>query len=285
MSWKSEWQLLASRINGLAEATALLMPALRFPSPDGYGNFKKVLVPQIASIFEEIRLLRARHAEGLPQPVKDAMDRLLGKALFNVDDSTFGNNLPAVASFVAFRAEVDFLASDAELEKRALTELAFEHLRRSLVVDDNLRKRWVDADNEPACEKLGAVHLLSHGIWAFKISGAGAATDLVYGEPIETYSAEIRRGARALVLTEWKRVRAGETAEKKAEEARAQTGIYAAGVLGDVQLKDTRFIVLVTDTEIAAPSDVEQAGVRYRHVSIPLSSEVASKTARGKRSS
>jgi hypothetical protein len=34
-----------------------------------------------------------------------------------------------------------------------------------------------------ACEKLAGVHLLLHGIWAFKVHAAGERTDLVFPQP------------------------------------------------------------------------------------------------------
>jgi hypothetical protein len=78
------------------------------------------------------------------------------------------------------------------------------------VVDKNVRAKWQAAwkksgGHETRCEQLGAVHLLSHGIWAFKTSANGA-TDLVYSDPIDRYSTIVRQTARVLVLTEWKRV-------------------------------------------------------------------------------
>jgi hypothetical protein len=71
-----------------------------------------------------------------------------------------------------------------------------------IVVDKNVRAKWQAAwkksgGHETRCEQLGAVHLLSHGIWAFKTSANGA-TDLVYSDPIDRYSTIVRQTARAL---------------------------------------------------------------------------------------
>jgi hypothetical protein len=88
----------------------------------------------------------------------------------------------------AFRSEFEYLLQDHEVESRSAVELAFEHLRRLIVVDDQVRKKWQAGfeQHETHCERLGSVHLLSHGIWAFKVATGGAATDLVFPEPIET---------------------------------------------------------------------------------------------------
>ena len=160
-----------------------------------------------------------------------------------------------LAPLAAFRSEFEYLIRDAEIEGRSLTELAFEHLRRQIVVDKDVRKKWNAAFNrrETACERLGAVHLLSHGIWAFKITAPGAATDLVYGDPLSGRGIVMNRIARALVLTEWKLVKQADDIDGKAQEGRKQTALYAAGVLGDLELKRTRYVVLVCEGELQPP--------------------------------
>jgi hypothetical protein len=108
-----------------------------------------------------------------------------------------------------FRARLDFLIRDSEVEARGLAELAFEQLRRSLIADGDLAQKWDRAldERETSVEKLGAIHLLSFGIGAFKIQGLGSATDLVFGDPLVDDRGILQRVARALVLTEWKVVR------------------------------------------------------------------------------
>src|SRR5688572_22933112 len=114
-------------------------------------------------------------------------------------------------------------------DARSRVESAFEHLRRLLAVDSTVRERWDAAfqSGETHCEKLGAVHLLAHGIWAFKVSGSGAATDLVMNEPLQNELPLVERTGNAIVLTEWKVVRDVRGLERKAAEARAQAKLYA----------------------------------------------------------
>ena len=130
---------------------------------------------------------------------------------------------------------------------KRLSERAFNHLNRSIVVDNELRAKWNKAfkREEPACEKLGAVHLLLHGIWAFKVDAEGERTDLVFNEPI-LESSSVERTAEALVLTEWKRVLSPTETEAMAAEARKQAARYTVGALGGVELAGYRFIVLVS---------------------------------------
>jgi hypothetical protein len=112
----------------------------------------------------------------------------------------------ALVSLVAFETEMSFLLSDVQASIRSRSERAFSHLQRSIVVDESIRARWLKAfkEGEVACEKLGAVHLLLHGIWAFKVDAAGARTDLVLEEPAGDVAA-VQRYADGLVLTEWKK--------------------------------------------------------------------------------
>jgi hypothetical protein len=152
------------------------------------------------------------------------------------------------------------------------------------VVEDDVRNKWWKAysTRETACEKLGAVHLLAHGIWAFKVNAPGSATDLVFGDPIEGHSPVMRRAARALVLTEWKLVRNPGEIKAKAEEARGQTNFYSTGVLGDIELKGTRYIVLVCEPDLSTSDDVKSGIVTYRHIIIPIGPESPSVAARRK---
>ena len=183
-----------------------------------------------------------------------------------------------------FRARFEYLIRDSEIEACNITELAFHHLRRLIAVDSDEQKKWMIAFGvgETACEKLGAVHLLAHRIWAFKVKGSHAETDLVFGETENLEPTQIRRIVRAMVLTEWKVVRDPAQTERKAAEARKETDEYQAGVLGDLELKRTRYIVLVGERRLRPPADVEQNGVVYRHIWIPVDPERPSKAARRK---
>ncbi|MFT3838959.1 MAG: hypothetical protein QM723_18410 [Myxococcaceae bacterium] len=199
-------------------------------------------------------------------------------------------------------SEIDAQLSDDQVAWVARAERAFEHLRRSLVVDDDLRSRWKAAfdphqhkkkhsQDEVAIEKLGAAHLLAHGLWAFKASGtAGGRTDLVFPDASGELTANARRADAPLVLTEWKLVRAGQKAEGLATGARAQADAYGSGVLGGFELRRVRYVVLVSmegghilpDARVEGPSD----GI-YRHIDLAIdpaapSAKRSHKPARGR---
>ena len=198
----------------------------------------------------------------------EALDRFFGQDWFTKRPELINTNLVSIAAIATVRSEFEYLIHDSEIEGRNRTEVAFEHLRRMIAVDSEAREKWKSAyaQNEPACERLGAVHLLSHGIFAFKVSSIDSAADLAFNEPLYDRSQIIRRSARAIVLKEWKLVRDTKTTNKKAPEARRQTLEYARGVLGDAELKGPRYIVLVSKQQLAPVADVEADGVRFRHI-------------------
>jgi hypothetical protein len=137
--------------------------------------------------------------------------------------------------------------------------------------------RYAFDAGETRCEKLGAVHLLAHGIWAFKASGPKAATDLVFPEPIGDHLGTIQRTASALVLTEWKLVTDPTKIDSVAHQAREQAARYESGLLGALELKRTRYVVLVTtDDGAKSPDDVTSQGIAFRHVVIPVKPRSAS---------
>ena len=82
-----------------------------------------------------------------------------------------------------FKSEFELTVGGSVEHAKSLVERAFIHLQRTIVVDHDIRKKWKSAFNtgEIACERLGAVHLLSHGIWAFKADALGERTDLILG--------------------------------------------------------------------------------------------------------
>lgn len=222
-----------------------------------------------------IRTFSAAYRNYLPTMAASALDRFLERDWFSTEPTLINTNLVSVAALETFRSEFEYLIHDTELEARNRIELAFEHLRRQIAVDEDIRDKWrkkygVTTTGETSCEKLGAVHLLNHGILAFKITGQGSATDLVYNEPLDLDSPAVRLAARALVLTEWKVIRKAADAHTNADAAVRQTRTYAGGVLGNTELTRTRYIVLVSDQEFDLPGDFEKDGIRYRHIEIPL---------------
>lgn len=184
----------------------------------------------------------------------------------------------------AFEAEMSHAMADKQARLLIASERAFEHLIRSIAVDPDIRGKWQGAFalGERACERLGAIHLLMHGIWAFKVSAPGSETDLVYNEKL-SLDARLMGAVEGLVLTEWKVAKSEKDALLKLEQARAQAKNYASGALGGGLLQGTRFLPVVTGEQAQLPDDVEDGGVLYRQICIPVSPLSASVAARAMR--
>lgn len=280
-----EWRVLSARIEGLMRASELAASVLKIRTSDEYRVVEDFLVPEMNTLVQELRQFKTEHVGTLPREAASSLDRFLTKWQKQPTVNEVEQRLLLAVRLGVFRSEFEFLLSDSELLATSATERTFEHLNRLLTVDDQVRARWKSAfeeSGEVACERLGAVHLLHHGIWAFKVGTKDAATDLVFDEPIEPYLSQARRVAHALVLTEWKTVKDKGEIEKKAGEARKQAEQYAGGALGGLELRSTRYVVLVSRDDIdEAPPDVMGAGgVRYRHIAIPIERPTPSKIAR-----
>ncbi len=179
---------------------------------------------------------------------------------------------------MALESELSFHFHDFDAFVRPVVERAFLHLKRSLVVDKDLQRRWADAcgKDEPACEQLGAVHLLLHGIYAFKANAEGGRTDLILGNTVRA-TEELRRSVIGLVLTEWKRASSAKKAKEKFEQAREQASRYDEGIMAGFELQRYRYLVVVSEKDCSIPNDIYQGNVIYRHINIPISPDTPSK--------
>ena len=184
----------------------------------------------------------------------------------------------ALIKLAAAESRVEYLLSDRQSEIRTRTERSFEHLQRMIAIDEQYRGKWSLAfdTGEVACEKLGAVHLLGHGIWAFKVSAAGGRTDLVYQLPL-TDLERVDRASEGLVLTEWKKLVSPTKVVELLAAARRQSEKYSKGVLGGTELARMRYLVLVSKNDVELPEDAISAGVVHRHLNIAVEPRTPSK--------
>jgi len=280
VAWLSEWNLLHQRIEGLARAAEAMQAALGVQSTDHFSVVRRVIGPAVEEVLGALREFQNRYAGSLPDGAVRALRRSESLSVNLTSDSAALGNLQVVTAIRATAAEMDFHLGDPQLVGQRLTERAFLHLNRSLVVDDQLRDRWLTAfeKNEPACEKLGAVHLLAHGVYAFKANAEGGATDLVLSSPPRDTDLA---AAEFLVLTEWKRIVDDGDAATKALEARAQTHAYRNHMLAGVELRTVRYIVLVSERQLAScPADLLEDGVRFKHINVAIDPDSPSKLAR-----
>ncbi|MER2508095.1 MAG: hypothetical protein ABTQ27_04975 [Amaricoccus sp.] len=271
ISKTAAWSALGRRLDGL------LVVHDRFcqlPSKAVNGSQEKALLESAVGLARAYLDLRASLA-GSPDVSLPEFDetRLNSLAAGSLDDRSKSQRAANLAELVLrlsiLRNDIDSVMFDGQEEIRSRAERAFRHLQWSIAADEAVRTAWISAfKNEPACEALGATHLLSHGIFAFKANSTSARTDLVFHEPIDTASAEAV--ADGLVLTEWKRLKDPNKLNDVVSGAEKQAGLYAAGVLGGRELRRVRYIVVVSCQQIAMPEDVRREDYVIRHVNIAV---------------
>jgi hypothetical protein len=285
VNWIERWQAISARIAGLIESGELLVRLYALQQANT-GMVRRIM-QELAQTHQELVLLLEDCESDMPPLAATAL-REYCRDPISPDAGSSGDavELQPLVKLQLLRTRFNYLIRDSEIESRNATELAFEHLQRLIAVDLQVREKWIAAfkAGETSCEKLGSVHLLAHGIWAFKVKGGRAETDLVYGEAEPRLTSDARRRvARAMVLTEWKIVRDAERAGVKAREAREEAKEYTVGILGDLELKRTRYVVLVACRQQQLLSDVYENGVCYRHILLAVDPEVPSKSARRRR--
>ncbi len=255
---------------------------------------RKLLLRDLCRIGKNIRTLRNEHegvlSESLLVALSDFIEDYEGRfgRFLPECESRFGPT-PATGVMMnivdvnegiygmllllaTFRAEFEYLIADNEAVARSLVVRSLTHLQRSIVADDTVRQRWKASfrAGETACEKLGACHLLGHGIWAFKASAQGERTDLVLGSRLEvTY--DVRRAAEALALTEWKLVRHPKELTKKAREAYKQAKRYSRGIFAGFELASRRYLILVSKDHLELPEPIAETEVVYEYRNIAVS--------------
>ena len=173
MSYHQQWGILAARIHALTKAGELY-GQLR-ASNDVYSVYK-LLAQQCQRILTLIEQYQSDFQDVLPDELFNCFsDFFSGNDGRNVavirEKPSKSSALYGLVALSALESEVSFLLSDKQEQIFARSERAFMHLQRLLVVDDTLRGSWRSAfeeSGETKCEKLGAVHLLWHGIFASK---------------------------------------------------------------------------------------------------------------------
>ena len=278
--WQDEWKAIAARLHSQIEVGATLMQMFQKNNEDPFGLTNR-LTNQIQELNTSLKEFVSRHRNVLPSLARITIESYLGRVQ---PDWLPGNPMQVLVSKLVnlqlFYSEVQYHLMDfAEIIRRR-SERAFLHLQQCIVADSNTKQQWNAAhtDHETSCEKLGAAHLLLHGIYAFKTTATGGRTDLIFNESVQDV-AYVASVADALVLTEWKRVTIPSEANDKAEEARKQASIYQSGILSGIELAAYCYIVLVSEDRLKIPDSVED-GMTYRHISIAVSPSTPSVAAR-----
>lgn len=261
------------------------MHTLSVKDVDMHGVVRLVILPSAQRLMAALDSFAKENHDRLPGEVADILSGFLGKfrGCFAAGQSHEHGPLQVIAAMRAVRVEVDFLLSDREIAIRRVVERAFMHLQRTLLADQAARDRWSGNSREEDFERLGSLHLLAHGIWAFKAHGVGGRTDLILGRPIDAEDPQIDN-VEAMVLTEWKLARKANEAQTKLDEAHVQLQLYRRGVLGGFELSSRRYAVIVAKENCDLPPDHEiEPGITCRHVCINLAGETPSTVARQSR--
>ena len=200
MHYTDQWKALSARIRGLAEA-AEFDHRLFGNNTTGNWRFLGLQAGEVVDALTELKtpLEHAGHATAVSAVGRVlSLDQIAGvRAPSDMSIAQEQNVRSCLVALRAFEAEMTFLLSDTQQDMRTRSERAFRHLIWQIVVDDEVRRKWKEAfnDGEVQCEKIGAVHLLWHGIYAFKFDAAkGGRTDLVFKEPL---------GDQETMLTLW----------------------------------------------------------------------------------
>jgi hypothetical protein len=279
MPYAEQWAALATRIKSLQSAGQLYGLFQTYQKEDSYaaGAF---LREQCEAVVGELRRFHADFAGSLPREAADRLGRFfnerVGQAASDAAEAQRAARA-ALVGLVGIESEITFILAGRQEHIRARSELALLHLQQCLAVDEDLAAKWQKAyaKDEPACERLGAIQLLWHEIFAFKVNAEGARTDLVFNEPVETSP----RGVEGLVLTEWKVADDEKAAVEKLREARVQADLYREGALAGVELRGYRYLIIVSQKRLFLPKDVVLEHAVYRHINIPIQPEVPSKAA------
>lgn len=284
MSMREDWDAIAARIRGVASAANHYRQSRMIQDHDNFAA-EAGLRAQCASILEIIEEFRAAYRTSLRPEIIHCIDRLAGSSAANYakprnDHFTEGTAM-FVVPFELFEGEVTYLLADNQQHLRLRTERALMLLQRQLTVDEEIRGKWKRAvEREVPCERLGAVHLLSQGIYGFKAVAPGAATDLILPElPDER---EIMRAAEGLVLTEWKWLTEADALQLFAV-AREQAHLYGRGILAGAELRSYRYLIGVSLAELpldCVPKDLVIDDVTYRHINVVIDPDVPSKAAK-----
>lgn len=260
--WEDDWKRLSKRIDAWVESANIALTHMeRAGALDERANE--------AIGREGGRILDSLFRLDLPDELRSEVTSVRNH-LGAIVQVTQGRYLIAnrLMALIALRAPIDAMTRDSEEPRRRLIERAFLHLNRTLVVDATARRAWSDAfAHETRCEQLGALHLLSHGVYAFKADAVSGRTDLILQEPLAL--TEDVKSAEAMVLTEWKLVR-DEEPSARALEGKEQVTRYATVELGGFELRKHRYVVLVSWEPITVPPPESLATSTIHFVNVAI---------------
>ncbi len=283
--WRAEWAVIAARIEGYLSSTEAFYKSIEKRTADDYGMLRKILFPEASTIYSLIQNFLSQHGEAMSSTAANSIRQFISPFADSfkrdIKAGTIDTNLPILqlqlCVLSSAKSQLNYHMSGTHQQLRLLTDRAFMHLQRCIIADDELREKWKKAfgRGETKCEALGAVHLLWHGIWAFKANAAGGRTDLVLGNVIDNQSIATE-AALGLVLTEWKRAVKSSDAKAMFDQGREQVALYRADVLAGIELENMAYIVVVSEKDLPSLEDVDIGSRRYRFINIAVNPDTPS---------
>lgn len=272
MPQRAEWVGITRAVDGVREAWSAFVSGVG--NSDFHGVTNSLFIPFTQNAIGEMAGYVDRNCARLPTEAVETSRRARAVLASLGQPSGIAGMNALLSVALLYKESLSPLVVTREALFVPIVERAFHHLRRSIAADPMTGERWAQAysEGETACERLGAVHLLQHGIWAFKTGGPGARTDLVLGLALQDES-DAQACDAALVLTEWKLVRdaQGELPDDKVDQAMRQAREYGQGLLGGVELAHHRYVVVVSDQQLAGfPKAQTLDGITYRQVNVAV---------------
>src|ERR1700733_3712221 len=159
------WEPLSARIRALVDTGRFAANIFGNYNDNrvmnAFGNHAKAILSDLnalANSMEEEQSLKGAEASARTAitRVSNEVTPLLYET-GNTGDLWKINVRASLVLLAALEGEVTYILRDSQEGIRSLTERAFEHLNRTIVVDSSFRERWQAAyqHNEPACEALG----------------------------------------------------------------------------------------------------------------------------------
>jgi hypothetical protein len=136
MDFLEAWRSLSVRIRGLSEAGKL--DALLRPGAPQTGS-TAYLFQQCREIFSELAEFKREFVDTLPLAATKILDDAERLHAIPPSEPNWGLTGNALVHLLAIESALTFSLSRAEERVLSLTELALQHLQRSLIVDDTLR--------------------------------------------------------------------------------------------------------------------------------------------------
>jgi hypothetical protein len=273
VTWENNWRRLSRRIESW-QATAKVFLDAPQPSNNSGRPAAESIAQEAIDIIDE--LLRLEMPDRLRQQVSTVERRLGGLLRAPGHEYSVWYRFVSLASL---RVPFDNELGVSEEPRRRLVERAFLHLNRTLTVDEQARARWTKAfRHETHCEQLGALHLLGHGIYAFKADAGSGRTDLILNEPLAVTD-EVRT-AETMVLTEWKRVRSKGEFAGALTDATRQMKRYARVELTGIELHRHRYAVFVSKKPLVVPLPSNEDEVTFHFMNVVIDPDRPSVEAR-----